>query len=147
MKIFVVDTNVLWSTVYNAKSPIGQFVLAVEPSSLKLYAPEFLKVEIERHFPKILALSNQPEMEVREVLSLAYQKIEFVEDRIIPFEHYARAAPLVRDVDPNDLVFVALTEFLDAFLWTGDVKLLQGLRAKGYSKVVSFEEVKELLKR
>lgn len=50
MVVFILDTNVIWSTVYNAKSEIGQFVLAANPAEIKFCAPEFLKTEIERHF-------------------------------------------------------------------------------------------------
>ncbi len=49
MKIFILDSNVIWSTAYNAKSDMGQFVLAVSPKEVQFYAPEYLKVEIERN--------------------------------------------------------------------------------------------------
>ena len=41
----------------------------------------------------------------------------------------------------DDLPFVALTSYLEGMLWTGDVKLLNGLRAKGYQKCISTEEL------
>jgi len=41
-------------------------------------------------------------------------------------------------------VFVALNEYLDEFLWTGDKKLYEGLIKKGYGKVVNFNMIKEL---
>jgi hypothetical protein len=36
-------------------------------------------------------------------------------------------------------------EYLDQLLWTGDLKLLNGLRAKGYKKVVSFADVRKIV--
>lgn len=45
----------------------------------------------------------------------------------------------------DDLVFVALSDFLNVPLWTGDLKLYRELRAKGYNRVVVFQEIKEEL--
>lgn len=51
----------------------------------------------------------------------------------------------VRDVDMDDLVFVALNEYLDStLLWTGDEELYKALESKGYSKVVNFDKIKEM---
>lgn len=145
MNTFILDSNIIWSTAYNAKSEIGQFVLLVSPKEVRFYAPEFLKVEIERHFPKIVSLSGQTEEEVRIVLGLAYKKIEFISDDQIPYEFYRRSIPLVRDVDMDDLVFVALAEYMKELLWTGDRRLITGLKSKGYQSVVDFNQVKELV--
>jgi predicted nucleic acid-binding protein len=45
----------------------------------------------------------------------------------------------------DDLVFVALNEYLDKVLWTGDMKLYKGLKKKGYKKVVTFREIQKAL--
>lgn len=48
----------------------------------------------------------------------------------------------------DDIAFVALNEYLeDARLWTGDKQLLEGLRAKGYKKCISTEELFELRRK
>ncbi|MDR1739210.1 MAG: hypothetical protein LBR45_00425 [Bacteroidales bacterium] len=44
---------------------------------------------------------------------------------------------LVADIDFDDFAFVALSEHLDALLWTGDKKLLNGLQQKGYKCIIS----------
>lgn len=121
--------------------------MAADPSVLKLYAPEYLKDEISRHFDKIVALSGQSSDVVLKVLELAYRKLNFISDEQIPFKFYRDAIPLLRDIDMNDIVFVALNDYCDSFLWTGDRRLLNGLRAKGYQKVVDFDEVKEIVKK
>jgi predicted nucleic acid-binding protein len=71
----------------------------------------------------------------------SYKYIEFIEDAAIPFEEYIKAMRIVRDVDPDDVHFIALTNYLDRVLWTGDVKLYNGLKAKGYEKVVMFKDI------
>lgn len=145
MNIFIVDSNIIWALTYNVKSEIGQFIMASDPQDIKLYAPEYLKIELENHIDKIIRLSGQTREQVLIVLELAYKKLNFISDEQIPYEFYAKALPLVRDIDMDDIVFVALNEYLDQLLWTGDLKLLNGLRAKGYKKVVSFAEVRKIV--
>jgi predicted nucleic acid-binding protein len=45
----------------------------------------------------------------------------------------------------DDLPFVALTVYLEGLLWTGDFKLLNGLRAKGFTNCITTEELIKLL--
>lgn len=143
METYIVDTNLVFSAILNPKNPIGQFILSAHQNNVKLYAPDFLTIELERYIPKLLELSKIEEKEVRRITSLIFSKISFIADNIIPFECYKNAVPFVRDVDMDDLVFVALTNYLDETLWTGDLKLYKALKSKGYEKVVSFEEIKE----
>ena len=89
--------------------------------------------------------SGQSEEEVVYVLNLAYEKIRFISDDQIPFEFYRIALPYVRDVDMDDIVSVALAEYMDGLLWAGDKKLIDGLSKKGYEKMITFNQVKELL--
>ena len=143
----VVDANILWSTAYRAASAVGQLLLVSDPNIVSFYAPEYLRVEVAKHFPKIVRLSGQSKAEVTTVLEAAYRKINFIVDTQIPFQHYHTAIRLVRDVDMDDVAFVALNEYLGDLLWTGDKQLFDGLRAKGYDRVVNFTELRELLQK
>jgi predicted nucleic acid-binding protein len=53
---------------------------------------------------------------------------------------------LVRDIDPDDVTFVALTNYMDEILWTGDTKLYNGLKKLGYKKVVNFNDLQKRYK-
>jgi predicted nucleic acid-binding protein len=144
-KSFVLDSNIVFSALLNTKSPIGKFIMSSNTDTVKFYAPEYLSIEIERYFPRIMKTSGMDEAETRRLLLALYDKIEFVSDQIIPFEFYAKSLQLVRDIDMDDLVFVALNEYLDStLLWTGDKELYKGLVDKGYNKVVNFDGVKEI---
>lgn len=143
MKIYVLDSNIIFSTVFNPNSAIGQFVMSANEQDVEFYAPDYLKIEVERYVTKIVQLSQQPEEKVKELIQLAYTKINFISDDQIPIEAYMKAAPLVRDIDPDDIVFVALNEYLEELLWTGDLKLYRGLLQKGYTKVVTFQDIQE----
>jgi len=51
---------------------------------------------------------------------------------------------LTSDVDADDIAFVALTLHLDAQLWTGDKRLIRGLAAKGFDRVVTTQDIIDL---
>jgi predicted nucleic acid-binding protein len=145
MKVYITDTNVIFSAVLNLKSGISQFIMSANQQNITFYAPDFLRIELERYIPKLIDISNLSTEKIRRIITLVYAQITFISDELIPFEYYKNALPFVRDVDMDDLVFVALTDYLDETLWTGDLKLYKGLIARGYTKVVIFQEIKEKL--
>jgi predicted nucleic acid-binding protein len=144
VKIFIVDSNVIFSTAFNQNSRIGQFVLSSYEREVSFYAPDYLKKEIEKYIPKLVDKTDQTEEEIRETIQLAYTKITFIADAQIPVQFYMKAAPLVQDIDPDDIVFVALNEYMNELLWTGDMELYHGLRSKGYDKAIRFEDIKQM---
>lgn len=73
---------------------------------------------------------------------LFYRCIQFIPDREIPLKYFAQAAAYVREVDEDDTIFVALTEFFGERLWTGDRKLFISLISKGYKNAVEFRDIK-----
>jgi predicted nucleic acid-binding protein len=51
---------------------------------------------------------------------------------------------LVKAIDMNDIAFVALNEFQNSILWTGDKPLVKGLRLVGYDRVLLTNEMVNL---
>lgn len=47
MRIYVVDSNIIFSTAFNPNSRIGQFVMSSNEKEVEFYAPKYLKEEIE----------------------------------------------------------------------------------------------------
>ena len=45
----------------------------------------------------------------------------------------------------DHIVLVALAEYTNNLLWTGDKTLYDGLKAQGYDKIVNWEEVQQLI--
>ncbi|MEM1216312.1 MAG: PIN domain-containing protein, partial [Bacteroidota bacterium] len=132
--------------VLNPKSDIGNFILSSDASEIELYTPDFLRIEMERHLPKLVQLSGSTEQTIRKIMTLVYAQLIFISDAQIPFEYYKNAVPFVRDVDMDDLVFVALNDLMEETLWTGDMKLYRELKAKGYERVVTFQEIRKVFK-
>lgn len=52
------------------------------------------------------------------------------------------AFELIHDIDLKDLLFVALAIQYNCKLWTGDKKLIKGLRNKGFDQVIDTSELR-----
>ena len=81
---------------------------------------------------------------VDEVAFLIYKQVDFFSESTIPFEFWQKAADLVRDIDMDDIPFVALALFLDLKLWTGDKLLIGGLTKKGFTNILTTQEILQL---
>ncbi len=144
MDIYIIDANLIFSSILNIDSGIARFIQNVEYHKVKLYAPELLKVEIAHHHDDILKATGLSSREINYVKDKIYGYIQFIDDQIIPFEEYVKAMRIVRDIDPDDVTFIALSNYLSETLWTGDAKLYHGLKAKGYTKVVNYQDIKKI---
>ena len=143
MRSFVIDTNLVFSAILQPNGEIAQFFLAYR--GMVLFAPLTMLTELEAHRDRLTELTGMSD-EVLDRLTAQYLKhIQVIPDTAIPFESFIRALPLVRDVDLNDVVFVALAGHLNATLVTGDRKLRNGLMAKGYDRACSFVDLQQLL--
>lgn len=139
MKV-VVDTNLVFSDLLNTNSRIGDLLLN-SADIFKFYSCQYLWYEINKHRQKLKVLSKLTDKALRETELLIYNEICFIAEEQIPKEHLVKSIELVKDIDNKDIVFIALTEYLGSKLWTGDKRLIQGLKSKGYSNVLSTEEM------
>lgn len=139
MKI-VVDSNIVFSAILNTKSQIGQ--LLIDGSNhFDFYSIGLLKEEIFNHKSKILQLSSFSEGHYTEVYHLIMSNILFVDDILLSNNDLLFAVEFVADVDENDALFVALTKYLGAKLWTGDKKLIKGLSLKNFKNTITTDEL------
>lgn len=142
MKI-VVDTNVVFSAILNSSGKIGQILMFARPR-FTFYAPQLVKLEIRRHQEKILALGGYSLTDFEDIRDEVFGCITFVSEEQIPFHYWQEAVPIVREVDMDDIAFVVLTNYLDANLWTGDKKLLDGISKTGFVKGMSTVDIYQL---
>ncbi len=105
------------------------------------FAPEYLKTEIIFHKTRIMRLGNLDLGGFIEVYELLLRNITVLSHSIIPINIYKKAEDLCHGIDINDTVFVALSEYIDGKLWTGDVKLFKGLNTQNYPRLVSTEDM------
>jgi len=143
MKI-IVDTNIVFSALLNSNSRIGRLLLNSR-NYFEFYSCKYLQIEIQHHFNKIRSYSHLKEEELIELINLIESKIFFIDEKLLPETVILRAKELVEDIDFDDFAFVAIANYLKAFLWTGDKVLVDGLRGKGYKNVITTSELSRLL--
>ena len=144
MKV-VVDSNIVFSAILGSR--IGQ-ILTLGSQYFNFYSIDLLKEEILSHDQKILKISGFSSKQFHEAFEIVTSKIKFIDQALISEEQLTTAVELTKDVDENDALFVALTNHLDAFLWTGDKKLENGLKKRGWDKIIKTDELrKELMLR
>ena len=143
MDIYIIDTNLLYSAFLNIDSQISQFIISAPAYGVSLYAPRYLEYEISKHRTKIQLYAGYSDAHFARIKQTLFGRVTFIDDDVIPFEEWVIALRLVRNIDPEDVNFVALANFSAETLWTGDRKLYEGLRAKGFERIVMFDEIKQ----
>lgn len=142
----VVDTNIIFSAMLNPLATIGQIIIyGQRHQQFEFFSPNLLKEEIKRHRNKMIEVSKHiDDTTFEDIRDEMFRCINFISEEQIPYEFWQIAIPLVRDVDMDDIAFVALAEYLDAKLWTGDKKLLAGLEKQGFTRIVTIDELSNM---
>jgi len=136
----VVDTNIVFSAFLNVNSRIAQILIRGR-HYFEFYSPDYVKFELFKHKERIKVISGLSDNAFTEVYELIFRNINLINHALIPFEIYNLSEILCADIDLDDTVFVALSESLNARLWTGDIKLKTGLIKKDFRRIVSTEEL------
>ena len=140
MTKIIVDTNIVFSALLNTNSRIGQ-ILINGKHYYDFYSPEYVKFEIFNHKKKIKSIGKLTEDEFIEIYGLILRNIIILNHTIIPTEIYKNAETLCQDIDVDDTVFVAVSNFINGDLWTGDMKLFNGLKNAGYKHLIKTDEL------
>ncbi|MCK5201144.1 MAG: PIN domain-containing protein [Spirochaetales bacterium] len=138
----VIDTNVLFSALLKSKS--NEFKI-VKSGKHEIYACQYSVVELFKHKEKLVRLSGLQEEELIKIYYVLLQKIHPLEERGFSKKIRQKAFELCKQVDEYDMMFVATALFIDGFLWTGDKKLIKGLRKKGYNRTITTAELMKSL--
>lgn len=143
MKI-VVDTNIVFSAILNSNSRIGK-ILLTSKKHFQFFSCNYLKIEIQRHRNKLLKITKLREEQLIELEEIITQHITFIDERLISEELLIKTENQLKSIDINDTVFVALAKQLEGKLWTGDLKLYNGLKAKRFKDIILTSELSLLL--
>jgi predicted nucleic acid-binding protein len=128
----IVDTNIVFSAILNSSSRIGKILISSK-EHFQFYTCDFLKTEVYKHRNKIRALTGLTNEETEELELLVTENIKFINEKLIPSKTLLSTEILLKNIDLSDVPFVALTNHLKGKLWTGDKKLITGLKAKKYT--------------
>jgi len=140
----VVDTNIVFSTLLNPKSFIGELLMSAE-NHFEFFAPELLTNEIERYANKIEKLTKLDANKLEIVKQLVLNRITFVSEDLISEKCWTAAYKLTKNTDEDDTPFVALSIEIGVKLWTGDKKLAKGINAENKDIIITTQELKDKL--
>ena len=136
----IVDTNIIISGLITPQGTIAELIFNKLDKSI-LVSPRFMLDELQDKFDKILRITKYSNKYLTDLIYLIHKKIDFIDDDLISFENQKIAFELVQDIDKKDLLFVALSLQTNYEIWTGDLKLINGLRQKGFGSIISTNEL------
>jgi len=139
MKI-VVDTNIIFSTLLNSNSTIGDLLFNSD-KNFEFYSCNYMRFEIKKHWERLKKISKLSEEQLQVSYTQVLTKIKFVNEEIIPVETWLASEDITNGIDIDDTDFVALTKFLKATLWTGDKVLYKSLKKIGFKKILNTTEI------
>lgn len=145
MKI-VVDANIVFSGILNTNGKIGSLLIH-SPDRFTFIAPDFLRTEIRKHYPKLIKISGLTKEEIIEAEFRICQNISFISEEQIKAAHWISAEKLVRDVDPKDAPYIAFSKQFRCKIWSGDKALIRGLEKKQFNSFISANELYKLAER
>jgi predicted nucleic acid-binding protein len=142
MKI-IVDTNVIFSVLINSDGNIGDIIFNSD-KHFEFYSCKYMQIEIKNHWEKLKKISKLSENELQISYNQVLSKIKFINEELIPMETWLASEEITKDIDVDDIDFVALTKFLKGTLWTGDKALYNGLKRLNFKKLASTADILEL---
>lgn len=144
MKV-VVDTNIVFSAILNSNGLIGELLFNSE-KQFEFYSSEFIVDELTKYKSKLQALTKMSEEKIDISIHQVLKNIDLISSEAISEILWNRAYELVSDVDEDDTPFIATAIGIEAVIWTGDKKLIDGLKVKGFQDIYSTAELYELRK-
>lgn len=136
----IVDANIVFSGILNSQGKIGDLLINSR-KHLQFIAPNFLREEIIKHYPKLCKISGLSLEEVRESEFQVCQDIVFISEEQIKHTTWLTAENLVADIDPKDTHYVAYSKHFRCKIWSGDKELMTGLTKKGFDNFITTDEL------
>ncbi|MFO8110694.1 MAG: PIN domain-containing protein [Thermoplasmata archaeon] len=112
---FVVDTNILISSLL-ADSVTRKLIFEVDE---KLFSPDFLEIELEKHKDIIREKSGLSTIELDSLLTLLMENIIVVPKEIYD-KNMSKADDILGGVDKKDVPFIAVALEKGAAIWSDD---------------------------
>jgi predicted nucleic acid-binding protein len=136
----VVDTNIIFSAILNSNGKIGDLLLN-SGRYIDFYSADYLRIEISNNYDKLVDISKQPIDKIIKTQYFITKGIKFISEEQVAPNYWRSAYDLVKDVDLDDIAFVALSKQLRCKLWTGDKVLTTGLHKKGFTNIITTSEL------
>jgi len=139
MKI-IVDANIVFSAILNTDSKIADLLLNSK-EIFNFIAPDYLITALAGYHQKIAKITRIPVETVRSLESKVIKPISFFSALHIPESDWIKAEELASVIDPKDTPYVAFSMYFNCQIWSGDKVLRNGLIAKGFTQVITTDEL------
>jgi predicted nucleic acid-binding protein len=142
MKI-IVDSNIIFSALLRTQTTFGQIIFNSD-RIFEFYSPKYMRTEIRKHWSKLLRISKLTDNQLDESYYSLLTKISFIKEEIISQKIWEDSEKIVDGIDLDDTDFIALTIHLKGKLWTGDKALYDGLKRRGFNRIITTSEILKL---
>ena len=139
MKV-IVDANIVFSGLLNSNGKIGDLLINSQ-IHFDFIAPDFLRTEIYKHYPRLSKISGMTVEQVREAEFQICHDITFISEEQIKESIWLAAEKLVADIDPKDTHYIAYSKHFRCKIWSGDKQLIKGLAKKRFANFISTDEL------
>ncbi len=136
----IVDANIVFSALLNTNGKIADLLIH-SGKRIQFIAPEFLRLEISKHFTKLCRISGLTQSQLREAEFQIYREISFISEEQIKPSAWAYATKILADIDPNDAPYVAYAKHFRCKIWSGDKQLMKGLTKKNIALTLTTEDL------
>ncbi len=143
--VVVVDANILISACLKINGRLANLIFS-NTSKINFVIPEFVLSEIKENEAKIYNSGKIARSEFNQNLLFILSELLIIKDDEITDSIFKQSFELTKNIDPKDTIFIALAISLDALLWTGDLKLLHGVKKKGFNKIITTLDFEQILK-
>jgi len=130
--VIIVDTNILFSLLLRDKSHLANHFW---DSPYALYICETALMELFKHKEKIIRLSQLTDTKILQIYHSLIKHLHLYKEELIEPSGWQKAYDLCKSIDEADTPHVALTLHLKGLLWTGDKRLSNGLKTKGFKQL------------
>jgi len=131
---YVLDTNVIMGMLISGKSSYKPIVMFN-----RFVTIDYLFNEIDEYKMTIFEKTKLERNQLIEYTNQILSKVTVLPRYVVNDENLKKAATLTRDIDFDDVWFVALSLEYNLTLLTRDEKLFKGLRKKGFEKIMLFD--------
>ncbi len=136
MKI-ILDSNILFSALI--KDSITRRLI-LEYDSLFIF-PEFIFEEIEKHKEELFKKAEMNKEDFNKILQLILTKVVMVPNEVLQ-THKKEALEIIKDIDINDIIFIACAlVYPNSIIWSDDKRL----KTQTKIKVLNTKEIIEII--
>ncbi len=142
MKV-IVDANIVFSGILNTNGKIGDLLLNSE-GLIEFISARYMFDELIKYYPKIQNLTGKTFNDVGRIHYKLTKTMKNISENQVPKEIWRETYNIMKDIDPKDTPYLALSKYLQSKIWTGDKALKKGLLKKGLDCVVTTDELFKL---